>query len=74
MKKVVAGRTVLCNAPTALSTDTNRIFVDYMDLFLFVYLAHLLIFSKKEDECLNHLNFFHAEKIKTIILGAQGIH
>jgi hypothetical protein len=45
----------LTNAPATFMTLMHRVFHDYLDKFMLVYLDDLLIFSKSLDEHLGHL-------------------
>ncbi|GBG80636.1 hypothetical protein CBR_g31096 [Chara braunii] len=45
----------LCNAPGTFQHAMNRIFHDYLDKFVVVYLDHILIFSKSVEEHAQHL-------------------
>ncbi len=46
----------LCNVPATFKSLMNRIFYDYLDFFMVVYMDDLLIFSKDEKSHLKHLN------------------
>ncbi|GBG86946.1 hypothetical protein CBR_g44399 [Chara braunii] len=46
----------LCNAPGTIQHDMNRIFHDYLDKFVVVYLDDILIFSKTVEEHVAHLD------------------
>ncbi|GBG83905.1 hypothetical protein CBR_g37776 [Chara braunii] len=46
----------LCNAPGTFQHAMNRIFHDYMDKFVIVYLDDILIFSKTVEEHVAHLD------------------
>ncbi|GBG76275.1 hypothetical protein CBR_g22023 [Chara braunii] len=46
----------LCNAPGTFQHAMNRIFHDYLDTFIVVYLDDILIFSKTAEEHAEHLN------------------
>lgn len=45
----------LTNAPAAFSAMMNRIFGDWLDIFVISYLDDLVIFSKSEEEHINHV-------------------
>ncbi|GBG90891.1 hypothetical protein CBR_g51398 [Chara braunii] len=45
----------LCNAPGTFQHAMNRIFHDYLDKFIVVYLDDILIFSRTVEEHLEHL-------------------
>ncbi|GBG90985.1 hypothetical protein CBR_g51643 [Chara braunii] len=49
----------LCNAPGTFQQAMNRIFHDYLDKFIVVYLGDILIFSRTVEE--------HAEQLKTVL-------
>ncbi|GBG72360.1 hypothetical protein CBR_g11938, partial [Chara braunii] len=55
----------LCNAPDTFQHAMNRIFHDYLDKFIVVYLDDILIFSRTVEE--------HAEHLK-IVLGLLRQH
>ncbi|GBG88381.1 hypothetical protein CBR_g47080 [Chara braunii] len=55
----------LCNAPGTFQHAMNRIFHDYLDKFIVVYLDDILIFSRTVEE--------HAEHLK-IVLGLPRQH
>ncbi|GBG74813.1 hypothetical protein CBR_g19325 [Chara braunii] len=55
----------LCNAPGTFQHTMNRIFHDYLDKFIVVYLDDILIFSRTVEE--------HAEHLK-IVLGLLRQH
>ncbi|GBG70429.1 hypothetical protein CBR_g6557 [Chara braunii] len=46
----------LCNAPGTFQHAMNRIFRDYLDKFVIVYLDDILIFSRTVDEHVAHLD------------------
>ncbi|GBG70698.1 hypothetical protein CBR_g7997 [Chara braunii] len=46
----------LCNAPGTFQHAINRIFHDYLDKFVIVYLDDILIFSKTVEEHVAHLD------------------
>ncbi|GBG61646.1 hypothetical protein CBR_g22443 [Chara braunii] len=46
----------LCNAPGTFQHAMNRIFHDYLDKFVIVYLDDILIFSKTVEEHIAHLD------------------
>ncbi|GBG75336.1 hypothetical protein CBR_g19970 [Chara braunii] len=46
----------LCNAPDTFQQAMNRIFHDYLDKFVIVYLNGILIFSKTVEEHVAHLD------------------
>ncbi|GBG84145.1 hypothetical protein CBR_g38119 [Chara braunii] len=46
----------LCNAPSTFQHAMNRIFHDYLDKFVIVYLDDILIFSKTFEEHVAHLD------------------
>ncbi|GBG66598.1 hypothetical protein CBR_g64871 [Chara braunii] len=46
----------LCNAPGTFQHAMNRIFQDYLDKFVIVYLDDILIFSKTVEEHVAHLD------------------
>ena len=46
----------LCNAPATFQTLMNRVFYDCIDVFMVVYTDDLLVFSRTEEEHLEHLN------------------
>ncbi|GBG89838.1 hypothetical protein CBR_g49687 [Chara braunii] len=46
----------LCNAPSTFQHAMNRIFHDYLDKFVIVYLDDILIFSKTVEEHVAHLD------------------
>ncbi|GBG78899.1 hypothetical protein CBR_g28613 [Chara braunii] len=46
----------LCNAPGTFQHAMNRIFHDYLDKFVIVYLDNILIFSKTVEEHIAHLD------------------
>ncbi|GBG88804.1 hypothetical protein CBR_g48419 [Chara braunii] len=46
----------LCNAPGTFQRAMNRIFHDYLDKFVIVYLNDILIFSKTVEEHVAHLD------------------
>ncbi|GBG72363.1 hypothetical protein CBR_g11941 [Chara braunii] len=46
----------LCNAPGTFQHAMNRIFHDYLDKFVIVYLDDILIFSKTVEEHVAHLD------------------
>ncbi|GBG89984.1 hypothetical protein CBR_g50074 [Chara braunii] len=46
----------LCNAPGTFQHAMNRIFHDYLDKFVIVYLNDILIFSKTVEEHVAHLD------------------
>ncbi|GBG89159.1 hypothetical protein CBR_g48866 [Chara braunii] len=46
----------LCNAPGTFQHAMNRIFHDYLDKFIIVYLDDILIFSKTVEEHVAHLD------------------
>ncbi|GBG91238.1 hypothetical protein CBR_g52122 [Chara braunii] len=46
----------LCNAPGTFQHAMNRIFHDYLDKFVVVYLDDILIFSKTVEEHVEHLD------------------
>ncbi|GBG87012.1 hypothetical protein CBR_g44465 [Chara braunii] len=46
----------LCNAPGTFQRAMNRIFQDYLDKFVIVYLDDILIFSKTVEEHVAHLD------------------
>ncbi|KAH0661560.1 hypothetical protein KY284_026491 [Solanum tuberosum] len=45
----------LTNAPAAFMDLMNRVFRNYLDLFVIVFIDDILIFSKSEDDHMNHL-------------------
>ena len=45
----------LTNAPATFSRLMNYIFMDYLDKFAVVYLDDILVFSKNEEEHVEHL-------------------
>ncbi|GBG84311.1 hypothetical protein CBR_g38281 [Chara braunii] len=45
----------LCNAPGTFQHAMNRIFHDYLDKFVVVYLDDILVFSKSVEEYAHHL-------------------
>ncbi|GBG85804.1 hypothetical protein CBR_g40613 [Chara braunii] len=47
---------ILCNAPGTFQHAMNRIFHDYLDKFVIVYLDDILIFSKTVEEHVAHLD------------------
>ncbi|GBG59795.1 hypothetical protein CBR_g54898 [Chara braunii] len=49
----------LCNAPGTFQHAMNRIFHDYLDKFVVVYLYDILIFSKSVEE--------HAQHVETVL-------
>ncbi|GBG81794.1 hypothetical protein CBR_g33974 [Chara braunii] len=49
----------LCNAPGTFQHTMNRIFDDYLDKFVVVYLDNILIFSKSFEE--------HAQHVETVL-------
>ncbi|GBG93035.1 hypothetical protein CBR_g58303 [Chara braunii] len=49
----------LCNAPGTFQHAMNRIFHDYLDKFVVVYLHDILIFSKSVEE--------HAQHVETVL-------
>ncbi|GBG69286.1 hypothetical protein CBR_g3985 [Chara braunii] len=46
----------LCNAPGTFQHAMNRIFHDYLDKFVIVYLSDILIFSRTVEEHVGHLD------------------
>ncbi|GBG85393.1 hypothetical protein CBR_g40035 [Chara braunii] len=46
----------LCNAPGTFQHAMNRIFHDYLDKFVIVYLDDILIFSRTSEEHVGHLD------------------
>ncbi|GBG60252.1 hypothetical protein CBR_g3496 [Chara braunii] len=46
----------LCNAPSTFRHTMNRIFYDYLDKFVVVYLDDILIFSKTVEEYAQHVD------------------
>ncbi|GBG63563.1 hypothetical protein CBR_g38630 [Chara braunii] len=46
----------LCNAPGTFQHAMNRIFHDYLDKFVIVYLSDILIFSRTVEEHVAHLD------------------
>ncbi|GBG78637.1 hypothetical protein CBR_g27863 [Chara braunii] len=46
----------LCNAPGTFQHAMNRIFHDYLDKFIVVYLDDILVFSKTVEEHIAHLD------------------
>ncbi|GBG70106.1 hypothetical protein CBR_g5737 [Chara braunii] len=46
----------LCNAPGTFQHAMNRIFHDYLDKFVIVYLDDILIFSRTVEEHIGHLD------------------
>ena len=45
----------LTNAPTTFTDLMNRVFRDYLDLFVIVFIIDILIYSKNDDEHDSHL-------------------
>lgn len=45
----------LCNAPATFQSLMNRVFHDYIDRFLVVYIDDILIFSNTREEHLEHI-------------------
>lgn len=45
----------LCNAPATIQSLMNRIFYDYIDWFLVVYIDDILIYSNTREEHLGHI-------------------
>ena len=45
----------LTNAPTAFMDLMNRVFRNYLDSFVIVFIDDILIYSKSEDDHMNHL-------------------
>ena len=45
----------LCNAPAVFQSTMNRIFGPYMNKFVCVYLDDILVYSRNEEEHLEHL-------------------
>jgi hypothetical protein len=45
----------LTNAPTYFMYLMNKAFMEYLDKFVVVFIDHILIFSKTEEEQENHL-------------------
>ncbi|GBG71225.1 hypothetical protein CBR_g8527 [Chara braunii] len=58
----------LCNAPGTFQHAMNRIFHDYLDKFVIVYLDDILIFSRTVEEYMAHLDkvlsLLHQQKFK----------
>ncbi|WMV08038.1 hypothetical protein MTR67_001423 [Solanum verrucosum] len=45
----------LTNAPLAVMDLMNRVFKQYLDLFIIVFIDDILIYSRNEEEHANHL-------------------
>ena len=45
----------LNNAPVAFMDLTNAVFQNYLALFLVLFIADMLLYSKSEDEHVGHL-------------------
>jgi hypothetical protein len=46
----------LINAPTYFMYQMNKVFMEYLDKFVVVFIDGILIFSKKEEEHDEHLH------------------
>ena len=47
----------LTNAPLAFMDLMNRVFKQYLDLFVIVFIDDILIYSRSEEEHASHLRF-----------------
>ena len=45
----------LTNAPAAFIDLMNRVFKHYFDLFVIIYIADILVYSRNEEEHASHL-------------------
>ena len=45
----------LINASTTFMDLVNRVFRDYLDSFVIIFIDDILVYSKSEDEHMNHL-------------------
>jgi len=45
----------LTNAPAAFIDLMNRVFRQYIDTFMIVFINYILIYSRSEDDNINHL-------------------
>ena len=48
----------LTNAPAAFMDLMNRVFKQYLDLFVIVFIDDILIYSRSEEEHASHLRVF----------------
>ena len=44
-----------CNAPTTFTTLMNNIFHEYLDDFMIIYIDDILVYSKRAEEHVEHL-------------------
>ena len=47
----------LTNAPAAFMDMINRVFEDYLDKFVIVFIDDILVYSKDREEHTQHLRF-----------------
>jgi hypothetical protein len=60
----------LTNAPTYFMYLRNKVFMEYLDKFVVVFIDDILVFSKMEEEHLKHLRLV-LEKLKSNLLYAK---